>query len=226
VLEKTVRDLQRTIELKNESLAQVQSQAESAKGKSAEPAKEAAAATAATPAATAVAPPPATTTTAEPAKTSEPPKAAETPKAPEPTAAEPAKAGESKPLRHPRNRRPPRLPRSLRILCRHVRQYAVVGDRRRSARDSRRHRGIHRRSPAQGDEVRGQHHLGHRHQDEHRVRSTGGGVVNTGENSLASDFSREGLGNIDTDEVDPIAEAEVYFAYGRDAQAEEILKER
>ena len=55
--------------------------------------------------------------------------------------------------------------------------------------------------------------------------STGGGVVNTGENSLASDFSREGLGNIDTDEVDPIAEAEVYLAYGRDAQAEEILKE-
>ena len=55
--------------------------------------------------------------------------------------------------------------------------------------------------------------------------STGGGVVNTGDNSLASDFSREGLGNIDTDEVDPIAEAEVYLAYGRDAQAEEILKE-
>src|SRR5439155_735621 len=53
----------------------------------------------------------------------------------------------------------------------------------------------------------------------------GGGVVNTGDNSLASDFSREGLGNIDTDEVDPIAEAEVYLAYGRDAQAEEILKE-
>jgi len=55
--------------------------------------------------------------------------------------------------------------------------------------------------------------------------STGGGVVNTGDNSLASDFSREGLGSIDTDEVDPIAEAEVYLAYGRDAQAEEILKD-
>jgi pilus assembly protein FimV len=55
--------------------------------------------------------------------------------------------------------------------------------------------------------------------------STGGGVVNTGDNSLASDFSRQGLGNIDTDEVDPIAEAEVYLAYGRDAQAEEILKD-
>jgi pilus assembly protein FimV len=54
---------------------------------------------------------------------------------------------------------------------------------------------------------------------------TGGGVVNTGDNSLASDFSREGIGAIDTDEVDPIAEAEVYLAYGRDAQAEEILKD-
>src|SRR5256884_7047002 len=55
--------------------------------------------------------------------------------------------------------------------------------------------------------------------------STGGGVVNTGDNSLASDFSREGLGTIDTDSVDPIAEAEVYLAYGRDAQAEGILKD-
>jgi len=41
----------------------------------------------------------------------------------------------------------------------------------------------------------------------------------------ATDFSRLGLGSIDTHEVDPIAEAEVYMAYGRDAQAEEILKE-
>jgi pilus assembly protein FimV len=55
--------------------------------------------------------------------------------------------------------------------------------------------------------------------------NTGGGVVNTGDNSLVSDFSREGLGNIDTGEVDPIAEAEVYLAYGRDNQAEEILKD-
>jgi pilus assembly protein FimV len=28
-----------------------------------------------------------------------------------------------------------------------------------------------------------------------------------------------------TEEVDPLAEAEIYLAYGRDAQAEEILKE-
>jgi len=33
------------------------------------------------------------------------------------------------------------------------------------------------------------------------------------------------VGSADADEVDPIAEADVYMAYGRDAQAEEILRE-
>ena len=46
-----------------------------------------------------------------------------------------------------------------------------------------------------------------------------------GNSSFLSDFDKVGAGNIDTDEVDPIAEADVYIAYGRDAQAEEILKE-
>jgi pilus assembly protein FimV len=52
-----------------------------------------------------------------------------------------------------------------------------------------------------------------------------GGSVNTGDTSFLTDFSQAGLGTIDTHDVDPIAEAEVYMAYGRDAQAEEILKE-
>lgn len=53
---------------------------------------------------------------------------------------------------------------------------------------------------------------------------TGGGVISTqAENSFLTDFSRQGLGTIDTDEVDPIAEADVYMAYGRDVQAEEIF---
>ena len=52
-----------------------------------------------------------------------------------------------------------------------------------------------------------------------------GGSVNTGDSSFLTDFSQAGLGTIDTHDVDPIAEAEVYMAYGRDAQAEEILKE-
>jgi pilus assembly protein FimV len=37
--------------------------------------------------------------------------------------------------------------------------------------------------------------------------------------------SQSAVGGLDTDDVDPIAEADVYMAYGRDTQAEEILKE-
>ena len=37
--------------------------------------------------------------------------------------------------------------------------------------------------------------------------------------------SQASVGGVESDEVDPIAEADVYMAYGRDAQAEEILKE-
>ncbi len=46
-----------------------------------------------------------------------------------------------------------------------------------------------------------------------------------GSNSILSEFSREGLGSIDTGEVDPLAEADVYLAYGRAQQAEEILRD-
>lgn len=54
---------------------------------------------------------------------------------------------------------------------------------------------------------------------------TGGQSVDTGATSIMhTDFSQSGLSSIDTDEgVDPVAEADVYMAYGRDAQAEEIL---
>lgn len=59
------------------------------------------------------------------------------------------------------------------------------------------------------------------------VSAPGGQRVdtNTGPSSvLDSDFSQTGLSAIDADEgVDPVAEADVYLAYGRDAQAEEIL---
>lgn len=55
---------------------------------------------------------------------------------------------------------------------------------------------------------------------------TSGGTVDTGnDTSFLTDFSQTGFNAIDTNDVDPIAEAEVYMAYGRDAQAEEILKE-
>ena len=51
------------------------------------------------------------------------------------------------------------------------------------------------------------------------------GQVAASDTSFLSDFSQGGMGNIHTDEVDPIAEAEVYLDYGRDEQAEEILKD-
>ena len=57
-------------------------------------------------------------------------------------------------------------------------------------------------------------------------RMTGGQSVDTGNiPPQTGDFSQTGPGTIDTDEVDPVAEADVYMAYGRDAQAEEILLE-
>jgi pilus assembly protein FimV len=56
--------------------------------------------------------------------------------------------------------------------------------------------------------------------------SSTGSNVNTHSGLLQpSQFSRSGLGTIDTGEVDPVAEAEVYIAYGRETQAEEILLE-
>ncbi|GAB4057762.1 FimV/HubP family polar landmark protein [Uliginosibacterium sediminicola] len=54
--------------------------------------------------------------------------------------------------------------------------------------------------------------------------NAGGQTIDTGTSVLHTDFSQSGLSAIDTDEgVDPVAEADVYMAYGRDAQAEEIL---
>ena len=55
--------------------------------------------------------------------------------------------------------------------------------------------------------------------------AAGGRNVDTGSSSFQSDFSQSGAAKVDTEEIDPIAEADVYMAYGRDAQAEEILKE-
>jgi pilus assembly protein FimV len=43
--------------------------------------------------------------------------------------------------------------------------------------------------------------------------------------SFLSDFGVPGMGSMHADEVDPLAEAEVYLAYGRSEQAEEVLKE-
>jgi pilus assembly protein FimV len=53
---------------------------------------------------------------------------------------------------------------------------------------------------------------------------TGGQSVDTSNSVFNSSFAPS-ASQLDTNEVDPVAEADVYIAYGRDAQAEEILKE-
>ncbi|NTV11482.1 MAG: hypothetical protein HGA47_12005, partial [Zoogloea sp.] len=63
-------------------------------------------------------------------------------------------------------------------------------------------------------------------EDVQAVHGNGGESIDTATAAPAiqADFSQAGLGSIDADEgVDPVAEADVYIAYGRDAQAEEIL---
>jgi pilus assembly protein FimV len=54
--------------------------------------------------------------------------------------------------------------------------------------------------------------------------SVGGRNVDTSSSSIQSDFGA-GTSKAAGEEIDPIAEADVYMAYGRDAQAEEILKD-
>ena len=231
-LEKTLKDLQRAIELKGQTGAQLQAQADAAKGKAPEPAK------AEPPKATVPAPAP-----APEAKAPEPPKAVEPAKAPEPAAApakpaEPPKLAEppkvaapAKPVEPPKTA-PPKAdlakagakgePSFIDDLVGSTPAWAIGGGALAVLAGvwaliaARRRKTVKfEDSIIGGTDIKTNTVFG----------STGGGVVNTGENSLATDFSREGIGNIDTDEVDPIAEAEVYLAYGRDAQAEEILKD-
>jgi len=54
---------------------------------------------------------------------------------------------------------------------------------------------------------------------------TGGQSIDTSNNSVFNSSFAPSASQLDTNEVDPVAEADVYIAYGRDAQAEEILKE-
>jgi pilus assembly protein FimV len=228
-LEKTVRDLQRAVELKNQTMSTLQSSAEATKGKAAEAPKVAEA----TPAPAAAAPSPAPAATPGPAAVAPPATIAAAPapetKAPESPPPE-TKAPEAKaepkavvPKAAPPKKSAPKAQTSfVDDLFGNTPTWAIGGGllvllagiagivaarRRKTTRFED--------SIISGTDIKTNTVFG----------STGGGVVNTGDNSLASDFSREGLGNIDTDEVDPIAEAEVYLAYGRDAQAEEILKD-
>jgi pilus assembly protein FimV len=243
-LEKTVNDMRRALELRSQTLAQAQQAAKPPAPipplavAPATPAPETKAATP-PPAPIKVEPPVEPPKAVEPAKPATPvvaeaPKAAEPVKAPEPAAAAPVAAAPVTPAPEVKAPEPPKAappkaapppppePSFLEDLMSNTPTWAigagalaVLGGIAAILAARRRRTTKFEDSIISGTDIKTNTVFG----------STGGGVVNTGENSLSSDFSREGLGNIDTDEVDPIAEAEVYLAYGRDAQAEEILKD-
>jgi pilus assembly protein FimV len=232
-LERNVKDMEKLLELKNQQLAQLQKQAEAAKAPPLAPA-------AAAPEPPKTVEPPTPAKAAEPVKAPEPPQTVEPAKAPDaaraPETTEPAKAAEQSPSAalppaqatakpKPRPAMPPPLPASepsivdelignpvalggiggVLLLLVGYGAYAYRKKKATSLENSL--AGV---TTTDSSSVFG---------------TTGGRSVDTGASSLQTDFSQSGIGAIDTDEVDPVAEADVYMAYGRDAQAEEILKE-
>lgn len=214
-LERNLSDLKKLAEMKSQSAAQLQQQAQAAK-----------------PAAADVKPPPPEPVVVKPVEPLpapvEPPKAAEVPVPPPPVAeppkpAEPAVAAEApKPDVAP-PAPPPVQEESSFIDENPALIYGgggllavVLGYLGFSA---------WRRKSASGD--RGTSTASRLSEGDLMANSvfgtTGGQAVDTSA-SIQTDFSQASLSAIDTDEgVDPVAEADVYMAYGRDAQAEEIL---
>ncbi|MGE5650592.1 MAG: FimV/HubP family polar landmark protein [Bacillota bacterium] len=220
-LEKNVTDLQKVLEVKNKSLAEQQKQAEAAKGEAKPAAPAASAPTAATPNLGKQEQPKAETPAA-PAPAASAPEAS-TPAASVPAASAPAAssapvAKKPKPVAPP----PPPAPEpsffdglldnplvlpGLGALLVALGGLGIYSARRRKSKqfeDS-----IITDSSLKANSLFG---------------STGGQSVDTNNSVFNSSFAPS-ASQLDTNEVDPVAEADVYIAYGRDAQAEEILKE-
>ncbi|MGB7543730.1 MAG: FimV/HubP family polar landmark protein [Burkholderiales bacterium] len=211
-LEKNVQELQKLLQLKSSSGAQLQQQAaKSAQTEPPAPAAKAAPAEKAAPAVPAEAP-----KAAEPAKVAETSKV-EPGKAPEAAKVEaPNAAPKAAPKAAPALPEPTFVDELLENLYLLIASaaailgligYAVFKWRRK------RQTGFENSvmgTPSDVDSVLG---------------AAGGRDIDTGSSSFQSDFSQGGIGKVDAEEIDPIAEADVYMAYGRDAQAEEILRE-
>jgi pilus assembly protein FimV len=228
-LEKNVKELQKLLELKNQNLAELQKQAAAGVAAPAAAKPEAPAPVAPAPKAEDVKPVPAAEKPAEPAPAAEPPKPAEA--APAPVAAAPAadkpaeapKPAEQKPVppKKPAAPPPPPEPGFLDALMENPLVLAggaailgllgLLGWRQRQKGTL----GQAELSPTTTSVNLATNSV---------FGSTGGQSVDTSASSMQTDFSQASISAIDADEgVDPVAEADVYMAYGRDAQAEEIL---
>jgi len=223
-LEKNVGDLKKLAELKSPGAAQLQQQAQKpAEAKKPEPAAPAKPVEAPKPAEVAKAPPAAAApapTPAKPveaAKPAEPPKAVEAPKPAE--AAKPADAvpppAKKKPLPPPPPPEPTFMEENAPLVFGGAGIVALLLGylgftamrKKRRARAAAEPMSVITGTDLSANSVFG---------------TTGGHSVDTG-GALHTDF---GQGPSGAEEgVDPVAEADVYMAYGRDAQAEEILIE-
>lgn len=204
-LEKQVQDMQKLVEVKNQALNELQPK------KSATPTEKSPAAAPATPK------PEPQTTTASPAK----------PEEAKPTEVKPAEAPQAEAPKKPKKlRRPPPVAQPVPepdllddplimggvgggLLALLGAGWLFLRNKRRRSLDSF-EQGILTTSGLKPNTVFG---------------NSAGGMVDTGDTSFLTDLSHGSVGMIDTNDVDPIAEAEVYMAYGRDVQAEEILKD-
>jgi len=223
-LEKNVNDLQKVLEVKNKSLADQQKAAEAAKAAS-KPATQAAAPT---PAPTPVpAPTPAPTPVTTPAAVS----ASASASAPAPA---PTPASEVKPETPPVAAVTPKPPRPKPHVVAPPPPTSLLDDLLGNpfilggaalllvgAGGFGLYSGYRRRKEKSfGDSIITDSSL----KANSLFGSTGGQSVDTNNSVFNSSFAPS-ASQLDSNEVDPVAEADVYIAYGRDAQAEEILKE-
>ncbi|MFZ2855570.1 MAG: FimV/HubP family polar landmark protein, partial [Rhodocyclaceae bacterium] len=227
-LEKNVVELQKLIDLKSRNLAELQKQAGSKEAAPAEAAKP----EAAKPAAQAVVAPAVAEKAAE--KPAEPAPAEPVAAKPEETKHEPKPEPKPDEMPQPKPRPVPpppppfeepgfvsRLlddPSALQDAAASI--LALLGGlflyKRRRQRQDEKKAALGHPSATQVDDAA----------DNAVFGSTVGQSVEASSRSVEhTDFSQAGPGSIDTDEVDPVAEADVYIAYGRDTQAEEILLE-
>lgn len=86
--------------------------------------------------------------------------------------------------------------------------------------------GLTRRRNYKTSDVDNSSFIDSRMQQDSFFDASGGRLIDTHESNLGSSSLNDSPSHLDpSDEVDPVAEADVYLAYGRDQQAEEILRD-